>query len=101
MGSDVPDSIDRPLLIEGRSVVGIKQSLKAVRDGSASKVYIAEDADRQIVSGLEALCGEMGLPVERVQSKDVLGEACGIDCSASAVAVLTEDHSAEPVGLTD
>ena len=64
-------------------VIGVKQSLKAVRAGEARCVYFAEDADPMLLDPIRELCGA-------AESMAVLGQACGIDVGA-AVVVLLED----------
>ena len=46
------------VLKTARKVVGIKQSIRAVKEGRALVAYIASDADRHIIQQLEALCDE-------------------------------------------
>ncbi|QKY71763.1 ribosomal L7Ae/L30e/S12e/Gadd45 family protein [Lentibacillus sp. CBA3610] len=67
--------------------IGTKQTLKAIKHGTASEVFIADDADWQITQKVEYLAHESGVPCHRVDSKRKLGVACGIDVGASAVAV--------------
>ncbi|TRM11163.1 50S ribosomal protein L7ae-like protein [Lentibacillus cibarius] len=68
-------------------VIGTKQTLKAIRNGAASEVFIADDADWEVTQKVEKLAEELGVPYRRVDSKKRLGSACGIDVDASAVAV--------------
>lgn len=67
-------------------VVGVKQSLKAIRQGRADKVYLAEDADSFVSAPIINACNEFGVKLEFVESKSTLGKICHIDV-ASAVAV--------------
>lgn len=69
-------------------VVGIKQTKAAVRKGEAQTVYIADDADKNVISGLEELCRGAGLdPMRNITVKE-LGSLCGIDVPCAAAAVL-------------
>ncbi len=74
--------------LNGPKVIGLKQTVKAITDGSAKKVYLAEDADAPIKEEITDLCERRGVPLELVQSKGSLGKACGIECSASVTALL-------------
>ncbi len=70
-----------------KPLVGIKQSRKAVNDGTAKSAYVARDADPGIVEPFAALCEEAGVGVVYVDTMDELGRACGINVGA-AVAVI-------------
>lgn len=71
----------------GPRVVGVKQTKRAVADGRAASVFVAEDADPRIVEPVETMCTEYGVPVVRVSCMKELGSACGI-AVGSAVATL-------------
>jgi len=71
-----------------RKVVGIKQSIRAVKDGSALVAYIAQDADRHVIQQLEALCDEKSIKTVRVNTMEELGKACGIEVKAASAVVL-------------
>lgn len=72
-------------------VVGVKQSQKAVKDGSAKQVFIARDAESRIVRPIENLCQEKQVEILWVESMKELGHAVGIDVGAAVVAVLHDD----------
>ena len=69
-------------------VIGVKQSKKAVRDGTAAAVYVALDAEKRIIGPIYELCREMNVPVEEVATMAELGDACSIDVGAAVAAVL-------------
>lgn len=69
-------------------VIGIKQSIKAVGKDSVSLVYIADNADARLVLPLQQLCQAQNVTVARGYSMEDLGEACGIDVGAAAIAIL-------------
>lgn len=68
--------------------VGLKQSVKAIQNGRARTVYLADDADDAIRQEILSCCRQAGLTAETVPSKASLGKACGIECSAAVVALL-------------
>ena len=68
-------------------VVGVKQSKKVIRDGSAKTVFVAEDAEGRIRRPILELCQEMQVEVILVPTMEELGKACGIDVGAAIVAV--------------
>jgi large subunit ribosomal protein L7A len=69
-------------------VVGIKQSRKAILDGKALYVFLADDADPGVTEPLEALSRERQVPVEHVPAMRTLGSACGISVGAAVAALL-------------
>ncbi len=75
-------------LKNGKKVAGLKQTRKAVEAGQAAFVVLAEDADPVLISPIEALCCEKGVPVERCPSMKELGALLGISVGAAAAAAL-------------
>ena len=69
-------------------VIGIKQVAKAVKRGNVQQVFIADDADERVVEPVRMLCREHEIPVGQTASMQELGQACGIEVSAAAAAVL-------------
>ena len=69
-------------------VVGAKQLRKALRAGTASKVYLAENADPAVTEPLAALCQENNVSIFWVRSMAELGKVCGIEVGAAAAAVV-------------
>ena len=72
----------------GPRVVGAKQTRRAVVDGRAKRVYLAQDADPVITGPIEALCREHAVPVETAASLRELGQACGIAVGAAVAALV-------------
>lgn len=62
-------------LKQGSKVVGVKQTKRAVNDGKAARVFLAEDADPRVTAPVEALCAEKQIPVERVPQMKELGSS--------------------------
>ena len=69
-------------------IVGIKQLRKALADGRARKVFVAEDADPKITSPILEQCRDAGVPVEQIPTMAELGKACGIEVGAAVAALL-------------
>ncbi|WP_366923269.1 ribosomal L7Ae/L30e/S12e/Gadd45 family protein [Metallumcola ferriviriculae] len=72
----------------GNKTIGTKQTIKAVQKGLVQVVFVAEDADKQMVTSLTDLCHQNQVPVNRVPSMKELGEVCGIQVGAAAAAIL-------------
>ena len=73
-------------LSTAQKVVGVKQSLRALREGRARKVFLACDADELVLEPIRSACGS--LPVEEGYTMAQLGRACGIAVGAAVVTVL-------------
>lgn len=69
-------------------VVGAKQAKRALRDGKARRVYLAQDADPRVTEPIAELCAQQGVPVEEVAKMKDLGNACGINVGAAVVVSL-------------
>ncbi len=73
-------------LSTAQKVVGVKQSLRALREGRAGKVFLACDANPAVTGRVEAACGPV--PVERAFTMAQLGAAGGISVGAAVVTIL-------------
>ncbi|WP_085993691.1 ribosomal L7Ae/L30e/S12e/Gadd45 family protein [Oceanobacillus senegalensis] len=80
-------SYEKVTQVKAHLIIGTKQSLKAMKNGEVSEVFIADDADSHVTQKVASLAKELDIPCKRVASKRKLGVACGIEVSASAVAV--------------
>ena len=70
--------------------IGAKQTKKAIEQGNATRVFVAEDADPRVIEPIIKLCKENGIAAERVDSMKKLGKACGIEVGAATAAILKE-----------
>ena len=69
-------------------VVGVKQSMRALREGRAKKVYFACDADPQLLKKVEELCAEYQVDTVHGATMAELGSAGGIAIGAAVVTAL-------------
>lgn len=76
--------------LSGNKVIGVKQTAKAIRNGHAKTVYIAEDAEEKFVQPIIQLAQENSIEIVAISSMQELGRLCGIDVGAAACAVLKE-----------
>lgn len=76
--------------IEGQKVVGIKQTLKALKNSKGKVLYIAKDADSNITEPILQIAKANSLQIIFVDTMKELGNLCDIDV-ASATALLLED----------
>jgi large subunit ribosomal protein L7A len=69
-------------------VIGTKQTVKALKDGTASELIIASDAETKVTSSVVKLAQELNIPIIYVDSMKKLGKACGIEVGASTVVII-------------
>lgn len=69
-------------------VVGAKQVRRALESGKAVRLYIAQDADPQLLQPLVQKAVDLRIPVEQVPTMKLLGAQCGIAVGAAIAALL-------------
>ncbi|MEA4825195.1 MAG: ribosomal L7Ae/L30e/S12e/Gadd45 family protein [Clostridium sp.] len=75
--------------IEGEKVIGLKQTIKSIKNGEGKCLYIAKDADTKLISPVIQLAKERSLQVTYIETMKELGTLCGIEVG-SAVALVLE-----------
>jgi len=80
-------SYEKVRQVQSRIIIGTKQTLKAMKNGQVSEVFIADDADKHITDKVASLAEELEIPCQHVDSMRKLGTACGIEVGASTAAV--------------
>ncbi|MCT8976516.1 ribosomal L7Ae/L30e/S12e/Gadd45 family protein [Clostridium sp. CX1] len=76
--------------LEGNKVVGVKQTVKAIKNNAAKTVYIAKDADDKLIQSVKVLVDENSQSVLYIDTMKELGKLCGIDVGAATAAVLND-----------
>ena len=61
-----------------KKVTGAKQVTRALKNGTARRVFLAENADPRVTEPVADLCRETGTETEQVPTMAALGAACGI-----------------------
>ena len=61
-------------------VVGAKQAKRALRDGKAKRVYLAEDADPRVTDPIAELCAKDGVPTGHSAKRQSRLCACMLQC---------------------
>ena len=72
----------------GKKVVGMKQVLRAVKAGTLTRAYVANDADTFIFQQVVRAAEDAGVPCVRVPSMKELGMVCGVEVPAAAAGLL-------------
>ena len=74
--------------LNGKKLIGIKQSTKAIKNGEGKILYVANDADFKILNPLIELAKEKNLEVKNIQTMKELGRMCGIEVGCAATLIL-------------
>jgi len=69
-------------------VAGLKQVLRCARLSMLEKVYIARDADEEIVVQLRDVCERPGIPMDMTYTMHQIGSACGLEVGSACAGVL-------------
>ena len=77
-----------PDLSTCRKVADIKQTMRALREHRAEKLYIACDADPAVLAPIEALAREENIEIDDRATMAQLGHSAGIAVGAAVIAVL-------------
>ena len=71
-------------------VVGLKQTLRAIRENTATKVFLAKDVSPDIYDRVVDLCSVDGIEIVCADTMKQLGSACKIDVPAAVAAILMD-----------
>ena len=71
-------------------VAGMKETMRAIENGQAEIVYLAEDADQKVKDPLQKKCEEEQVEIEYVSSMQALGSAAGIEVKAATACILKD-----------
>ncbi|MDI6812577.1 MAG: ribosomal L7Ae/L30e/S12e/Gadd45 family protein [Desulfitobacteriaceae bacterium] len=82
--------LDESLKHTKNKTIGIKQTQRALEKGIVSKVYVARDAEAQVLKPIIELCRNKQIACIEVGSMTELGKACGIEVGAAVAAVMAE-----------
>ena len=84
----IPEFGDLAVLKKFKTVVGLKQLKKALENGKAKFVFLAQNADPALTEPIADLCQQNQVSYTWVRSMADLGRACGIEVGAAAAAAV-------------
>lgn len=79
------------MLNSSSKVVGSKQVLKGMSEGTIRCVIVASDADAELKTALVDEAKRHRVPVRYFPSKRKLGEAAGVEVATAAVGILSAE----------
>lgn len=71
-----------------KTIIGTKQTVKALKEGKVQELFVATDADPKITAKIVDEALEWNVPIQYVDSMKKLGKSCGIEVGAAAVAII-------------
>lgn len=71
-----------------RLVVGLKQTLRAVKGNKAAKVFLGDDSESNIKALIEDAASSCDAQIFYIPTMKELGKMCGIDVCASCAVIL-------------
>ena len=75
-------------LSDAKKAIGLNQTKKAVKNGTAKKVYAAFDADENFLENVKRFCEDGSVPLDLSAAMTELKEVCMIDVNCAVCAVL-------------
>ena len=76
--------------IEGPRVVGTKQTLKALQEDEVHTLFIAKDANMNVLEEVLTLAKNSDIIVDYVDSMEQLGLACNIKVKTATAALIKQ-----------
>lgn len=74
-------------LAEGKRFIGLSQVRRELLKGNVEKLFIAEDADEQLLFEVKSLASSKGIEIEKARTMIELGRACAISRGAAIAAL--------------
>jgi large subunit ribosomal protein L7A len=74
--------------IQGEKVIGLKQTIKYIKNGQGKCLYVANNADGKLTSPIVDLAKRNFIEVTYVDTMKELGTLCGIEVGAAVALVL-------------
>lgn len=71
-----------------KRIVGAKQTLKAIKNGTAKIVYVARDAESKVINPIIEISNQKNIEVIYLESMEKLGDLCGIDVGAATACLI-------------
>ncbi|MCL2814000.1 MAG: ribosomal L7Ae/L30e/S12e/Gadd45 family protein [Oscillospiraceae bacterium] len=80
--------MDVSKLSAAKKAVGLNQTKRAVKDGSAKKIFAAKDADEQFLLQIKKMCEGFAVDIDGSMTKKELGDACEIKVGCAVCALV-------------
>lgn len=75
-------------LKKGPRVVGTKQTLRVLENGTAKVLYIAKNAQKQVTLRAIELAESKNIPIVYIETMEELAEACDVEVKTATAALI-------------
>ncbi len=76
--------------LQGNKVIGVKQSLKSMKNGLGETLYIAKDANNSLTQPLIEYAHNININIQHVDTMKELGKMCGLQIESAAALKLKD-----------
>lgn len=80
--------MEATVLLTAKKVVGTRETLRMVEKHQCKAVFVAKDANPEVLQPLIVACEKNGIEVFTVDNMKFLGECCGIKVAAASAGML-------------
>lgn len=75
-------------LASTRRIAGVNSVLRKLKANEASKIFVSEEADANLIAEILTEAAKRGVPVEWAETSLQLGRACAVTRKTAAAALL-------------
>lgn len=75
-------------LKKGPRVVGTKQTLRVLENGTAKVLYVAKNAQKQVTLRAIELAESKNIPIVYIETMEELAEACDVEVKTATAALI-------------
>lgn len=75
-------------LKKGPRVVGTKQTLRVLENGTAKVLYVAKNAQKQVTIRAIELAESKNIPVVYIETMEELAQACDVEVKTATAALI-------------
>ncbi|MBC7959080.1 MAG: ribosomal L7Ae/L30e/S12e/Gadd45 family protein [Vallitaleaceae bacterium] len=75
-------------LDNGPRVVGTKQTLRALENGTVVKLYVASNAQKQVTLRTIEIAESKNIPIVYVETMEELAKACDVEVKTATAAII-------------
>ena len=74
--------------LTAKKAVGLNQTKKVLKNGTAKKIFAARDANEQFLLQIKKMCEGLAVDIDESMTMKELGEACKIEVGCAVCAVV-------------
>lgn len=75
-------------LQKGPRVVGTKQTLRVLENGTAKALYVAKNAQKQVTLRVIEIAESKNIPIVYIETMEELAQACDVEVKTATAALI-------------